>query len=146
MAIIGSIFMLSMKDTLDVVHTILHKIPNPFHHHHIEDHSFYHHRTDPHRGFFSAIPIEKNKHTHTHSLEDHIPHSHTKDVKAATKKDKSSKSKVAKKIKIDLFTEVYTSMVKSMSDEEEILFSYLPVFFYHTTQFPPNPPPEISAS
>ena len=144
MAIIGSIFMLSMMDTMDVVHTVLHKIPNPFHHHHTDDdHSFYHHHTDPHRGFFSAIPIEK--HEHTHSLEDHMPHSHTKDIKAVAKKDKSSKSKFTKKIKVDLFTEVYTSMVKNVSDEEEISFSYAPAFFFHTTQFPPNPPPEISA-
>ena len=138
-AIIGSIMMLSLKDTLNVVHTILHQIPNPFHHHHTSgQEGFYHHQNDPRQSFFSHGQ-------HSHSLDDHIVHAKSDETKA-TQKNKSEKKEIEKSQKMNLFAEESNAIVFHANFyPKNKLFFYAASFFSYTHPSPPSPPPEIGA-
>jgi hypothetical protein len=135
--IIGSIFALSVKDTLEVVHAFLHAIPNPFHHHDLEGHAFYHHQNDPRQSFFSYG-------NHKHSLEDHVHSAKKNKHSASSQKDKSEKQDLEKSLKTNLFVNdlcelrfYFAICPKSkMLNNGSSFFDYL-----HSS--PPSPPPDM---
>ncbi len=131
--IIGSIFTLSLKDTLEVAHAFLHAIPNPFHQHEVD--AFHHHNVSR-QSFFSYG-------NHKHSLEDHV-HSAKKDKhNASSQKDKSEKLDLKKSLKTNLFVQdmgelrfFFSSYLKSnMLNSGISFFNYL-----HSSS--PTPPPD----
>lgn len=135
--IIGSIFALSMKDTLEMAHTFLHAIPNPFHHHEVEGHAFYHHQNDPRQPFFSYG-------NHKHSLEDHV-HSVKKDKHtASSQKDKSEKKDLEKSLKTNLFVEDLSELRFYFASYPKSKMSlYFISFFDYLHPSPPTPPPDM---
>ncbi len=63
--IISCIAVISLKDTLRSIHSLLHHIPNPFHtHHHIHNHNHGHSYHSHHSG-------DEHTHTHTHRSDHH---------------------------------------------------------------------------
>lgn len=135
--IIGSIFVLSVKDTLEVVHAFLHAIPNPFHHHDLEVHAFYHHQNDLRQSFFSYG-------NHKHSLEDHVHSVKKNKHTASSQKDKSEKQDLEKSLKTNLFVQdmgevrfCFASYSKSKMSQ------YIIAFFDYLHPSPPTPPPDM---
>ena len=137
--VIISIVTLSLKDTLNAAHEFLHAIPNPFHHHEVEGHAFYHHQNDPRQSFFSYG-------NHSHSLDDHA-HSSKKDKHtSSSQKDKSDKQDLEKSLKTNLFVQdmrklrfYFASYPKSKMSQ------YVIVFLDYLHPSPPTPPPELGA-
>ena len=98
--IITSIFILSFKDSICILHTILHYIPNnPWHqhldihtHHHIDIHT--HHHIDPLQIHLHLQHIHSHQHEHAH-VHDILDHIQTED-------EKSNKQSSSTTIKLDI--------------------------------------------
>jgi len=136
MLIIGSIFALSLKDTLEMAHVFLHAIPNPFHKHEVD--AFHHHHNDSKKSFFSYG-------NHKHSLEDHV-HSAKKDKHAASsQKDKSEKQDLEKSLKTNLFVQDMGELRFYFASFPKSKMWYVHPFFDYLHPSPPTPPPEIDA-
>lgn len=133
--IIGSIFALSIKDTLEVVHAFLHAIPNPFHHHEVDA---FHHQHVSGKSFFSYG-------NHKHSLEDHV-HAAKKDKhtsSSSSQKDKSEKQDLGKSLKTNLFVQDMGELkFYFVSNPKSKMSNYGVSFFDYLHPSPPSPPPD----
>jgi hypothetical protein len=129
-----------MKDTFRVAHTVLHTIPNPFHHHGAYNPLAYYHETSSNRSFFSH---GSHGHVH-HSLEDHLA-LHSNEQVVPDSEDKTPKKDLEKSQKHILFWEELFSVQLSgmLYPKNEVAF-YLTPFLTCLTCPPPNPPPEHS--
>lgn len=124
LAVIGCLLLLSLKDTLSLLHSVLHQIPNPFHHHgHGAGHS--HSLLHWHGSHDSSGQLAKEE-----------------PQKKATKKDSKKNRKTT--LKIDLFVEQPLECFATLTTDKP---AYLAIVSRSATRLlptPPNPPPEIS--
>jgi hypothetical protein len=131
--VIASIMMLSLKDGLNSLHTILHLIPNPFHYH-ISYTAHYHH--------------DKYGHYHHHELADHyeinIEDTDTSDHNASHELGAKKEKQKTPDLKTDLFYSVF----KNWSSDNH-LFNEKQIAFYYSESSsffifnPYVPPPKI---
>lgn len=140
LVVIGSVMMLSFRDTASFVHTFLHQFSNPFHHHGTDNLAFYHHDNDPRHAFFG------HGNGHMHSLDDHVHHSKTDKHLKSEQKDNSEKKEIEKSLKTNLFFEEPTVFVLSLGTcPKSKMGLFVNAFFYRTQPTPPGPPPELGA-
>lgn len=134
--IIGSIIALSVKDTFEVLHSILHTIPNPFHHHEINGiANFHHHENNPKKSFFNYAQ-------HSHSLEDHLDSITKNPQKASSEKKKADKNGQKKLQKTNLYSEELHSICFYFSFRNKFKKPHDDVFFSSFRISPPTPPPQ----
>ncbi len=137
-----SVAVLSSQGTFDVLHTLLHKIPNPFHYHTTETDFVYHHETSRSHSFFEH---ESHGHSHRHgyhSLEDHLA-LHQKDIAKSPSKEKDSKKEVEKSSKNPLFWQAIASdRFIGMFNAVYKWSLYASPFLASSISTPPSPPPE----
>jgi hypothetical protein len=90
--IITSIFMLSLKDSISCIHTLLHYIPNNPWHQHLNIHS--HHHIGPLKIHIYLQHVHTHEHSHVHDILDHI----------LTNDDKTGEDSHPTEIKLDIKT------------------------------------------
>jgi len=130
--VIASILILSLKDGVSSLHTILHLIPNPFHYH-ISYTAHYHHDEHGH---------------HHHELADHyeisIEDSDISDNNSSHEVGAKEEKQKTPDVKTDLFYSIFTnwSGITCIFNEEQMAFHYgesNSTFIFN----PPVPPPKI---
>ena len=138
--IICSILILTMKDSMGFIHSLLHVIPNSYHHHSIaEQHT---HTIDP-------LQIHKYlQHKHAHVHEEETGHIHTHDVMdhihSKTSPDpKEKESDINFPFKTDLFVQHISSneWMHAISILQSIIFFYS-CSSGRSCNPPPYPPPQ----
>ena len=138
--VIISIVTLSLKDTLNLAHELLHAIPNPFHYHQNEGcEAFYHQGIDPRQSFFSHPG-------HQHSTDDHANGDQEDQHDHENHASQKNKTELEKTLKTNLFCENLEVFAQYSIYYPKLKTDYYQAsFFDYQHPSPPSPPPEISA-
>jgi len=172
--IISCIAVISLKDSLRSIHSLLHYIPNPFHNHthsnlqnhdhhshksgndHVHSHQTHHHSKDHHQ----IDPSNEEHHQHSDSEGEHKsgvygehnhPHDHDvlEHLGLEDQKDESSadhrKKGEKESSKIQCYPGVYYQYDFNISvNTSEDYFPRNNIFLLIYCQIPPSPPPEYT--
>lgn len=131
--------MLSFRETMGTLHSLLHQIPNPIHYHQTGALPHYHHSDHSGRSFFAH-----ENHSHVHSMEDHVQGTPKGKHLKTEQKKKSGESEQEKSTKTTLFLSnthdfhFAFAWIKNMLPGNSPFFSYL-------SPVPTGPPPEMEA-
>lgn len=136
--IIVSIFVLALKDSASLIHTVLHYIPNNSWHQHGE--------LSDHKHHINPLEIHKylqNKHTHGHShahdVMDHIHHDAHED------KTDSPSEEIKHTIKIDCYFQSLSDfhLLTYSTNTNTNHFSIYIAFIRYRGVYPPYQPPQV---
>ncbi len=138
--VLGSILIFSLKDSLGLIHTVLHAIPNPYHHHsylphtHLEgDHG--HDEQAPH-----THQVQHPTTGHQHDLMDHVAYGHKKDQ--ASQSDKEEIKTIAE---LTWDIQALFSFQLCKPYQLRIVSTFFTIARTQlTTYHPPSPPPKFS--
>lgn len=139
--VLGSILIFSLKDTLNLIHTLLHAIPNPLHahtfaHQHLPiEHHTPHDEHVPH----THQVQQPSTHGHHHDVMDHLAYGNSKERTVQNNKEIKTSSEISWNIeKLFSFQLCQPYQLQGVAT----LFTSEHIQFRHSC--PPSPPPKIS--